>query len=238
MSGIMMSEPETFSEIGLRIRRAIQMSGMPSADSIIHSGLPSVVLLFVLTHLATHYGRKQKLQIADTVEKNGRNAAQVVANLGIAALSASVPFWIFRAGPGPQTTRAFFELEVPMLAALAEATADTVSSEIGQALGGRPFLIPSFKRVPPGTDGAISTVGTLAGLASAAAIAGTGSATLELSGRAALVAWISGTAGLFFDSVLGATAERRGWIGNDVVNFASTAFAAALAWSLLPGVAG
>ena len=39
---------------------------------------------------------------------------------------------------------------------------------------------------------------------------------------------ITGTAGLFFDSLLGATLERRGWIGNNLVNLASTAFAAAL----------
>jgi uncharacterized membrane protein len=34
---------------------------------------------------------------------------------------------------------------------------------------------------------------------------------------------------LFFDSLLGATVERRGWLGNDLVNFSSTAFTAALA---------
>jgi uncharacterized membrane protein len=34
---------------------------------------------------------------------------------------------------------------------------------------------------------------------------------------------------LFFDSLLGATAERKGWIGNDLVNFTSTAFAAGVA---------
>jgi uncharacterized membrane protein len=39
-------------------------------------------------------------------------------------------------------------------------------------------------------------------------------------------------AGLLFDSVLGATLERRGWLGNDWVNFASTAFAALLAYML------
>jgi uncharacterized membrane protein len=38
--------------------------------------------------------------------------------------------------------------------------------------------------------------------------------------------------GLFFDSLLGATAERRGWIGNDLVNFASTLVAALIATAL------
>jgi uncharacterized membrane protein len=38
---------------------------------------------------------------------------------------------------------------------------------------------------------------------------------------------------LFFDSLLGATLERRGWLNNDAVNFLSTASAAAFALGLL-----
>jgi uncharacterized membrane protein len=35
--------------------------------------------------------------------------------------------------------------------------------------------------------------------------------------------------GLFVDSLLGATAERRGWLNNDAVNFVSTVAASVLA---------
>jgi uncharacterized membrane protein len=45
----------------------------------------------------------------------------------------------------------------------------------------------------------------------------------------AMIALVAGVCGLFFDSVVGATVERRGWVGNDLVNFASTAFAAGVA---------
>jgi len=48
--------------------------------------------------------------------------------------------------------------------------------------------------------------------------------------------WISGLGavfGLLFDSVLGATLERRGWLNNDGVNFLSTASAAGFALGLL-----
>jgi uncharacterized membrane protein len=38
---------------------------------------------------------------------------------------------------------------------------------------------------------------------------------------------------LFFDSVLGATLERRGWINNDAVNFLSTASAAGFAFGVI-----
>jgi uncharacterized membrane protein len=45
---------------------------------------------------------------------------------------------------------------------------------------------------------------------------------------AAPLVFAAACAGLFFDSVLGATLERRGWLGNDLVNFCSTLFAAAI----------
>ncbi len=53
----------------------------------------------------------------------------------------------------------------------------------------------------------------------------------------ALLAFAAGCAGLLFDSALGATIERRGWVGNDLVNFISTLFAAAIAvlWLLFRG---
>jgi len=44
--------------------------------------------------------------------------------------------------------------------------------------------------------------------------------------------WVAACAGLFFDSFLGATIERRGWIGNDLVNFTSTLVAALIATAL------
>jgi uncharacterized membrane protein len=52
---------------------------------------------------------------------------------------------------------------------------------------------------------------------------------MHLSAGAILTSLGAGIGGLFFDSLLGATVERRGWIGNDLVNFTSTLFAAALA---------
>ena len=59
-----------------------------------------------------------------------------------------------------------------MVAAMAEATADTVSAELGQVLGGTPWMITSLRRVPAGTDGAVSLLGTLAGAVAAAVLVG------------------------------------------------------------------
>ena len=150
--------------------------------------------------------------------QRGRRASQVLANLGLAGLCASVAH--------PPAAIACF-------AALAEATADTVSSELGQVLGGTPRNILTGKPAPPGTDGAISAAGTFCGVAAALGIAlisqWTGTTT---PGRFWIIA-ASGVAGLLFDSLLGATVEQRGWLGNDLVNFCSTGFAAALAALLI-----
>ena len=191
------------------------------APSLLNSGLLPLVLLFILTFLATRFGRARKEARGLSEPRTGRRASQVIANLGIAALCAG--FALHRN-----------LLFAAALAALAEATADTLSSEIGQSIGGPAYLLTSFRRVPPGTDGAISLAGTLAGLLGAAILAGseiTGdSSPFSLHHIASI--FTAATAGLFFDSLLGATVERRGRIGNDLVNFASTAFAVAAFYAL------
>jgi uncharacterized membrane protein len=68
-------------------------------------------------------------------------------------------------------------------------------------------------------------------------VAGVG--TLALRGDWGMF-WISfagGTFGLFFDSLLGATLERHGWLNNDAVNFLSTASAAGFALVLMAAMA-
>jgi uncharacterized protein (TIGR00297 family) len=124
-------------------------------------------------------------------------------------------------------------LFAPGLAALAEAAADTVSSEVGQALGGRPRMITTLRRVEPGTDGALSLVGTLAGLAAGSFVAAVGAWALGGGGVIFYTSAAGGVFGLFFDSLLGATLERRGWLNNDAVNFLSTASAAVSALGML-----
>jgi uncharacterized protein (TIGR00297 family) len=159
----------------------------------------------------------------------------VAANLGVAALVSSefAQSWFTDTHWFTRATLAPMPLFAVGLAALAEASADTVSSEIGQVFGGQPRMMTSLRTVDPGTDGAISLAGTLAGVVAAGIVAAIG--TLALRGDFAML-WIScagGVFGLFFDSFLGATLERRGWLNNDAVNFLSTASAAAFVLALL-----
>ena len=188
-----------------------------------------VLAVLVLTSLATRVGRRYKEQLGTAEEKHGRVSAQVCANLGFAALVCSPGAQSMLAGGKMiSTDNSIFGvlLTFAAYASLAEAAADTVSSEIGQVLGGKPFMLTTFRRVEPGTDGAISAPGTLAGVLAACIIGTIGAWTLQGNLFTGCVISAGGIFGLLFDSLLGATVERKGWLNNDAVNFISTASAA------------
>lgn len=184
-------------------------------------GFVALCAVFAVTWVATRIGYHRKQSLGTAERRAGRNAGQVVANLGIAAAAAVVHLHF----PDPR-------LLVALGAALAEATADTVSSEIGQAMGGVPRLVTDGRAVAPGTDGAISVLGTLAGCMGAGLIAGTCAVAHVITWNHVVLCAALGAAGMLVDSILGATVERRGWLGNNEVNFLSTAAAAGLAFLL------
>ena len=198
---------------------------------VMASGLLPLATLFVLTFLCTRAGKARKLSARLAESAHGRATSQVVANLGAAGLIAGgvLSILVDRLGPRPAAIGpSLWSGPILLVAVLAEATADTVSSEIGQAFGGEPILVTTLRRVPAGTDGAVSLLGTGAGIAGAAVVTLAGTYALGLSLQATCIAFAGGVAGLFFDTLLGATVERAGYLGNDLVNFSSTLFAAAV----------
>lgn len=181
------------------------------------SGLIPLLALFTLTVISTAWGYKRKQRLGVAEHKKGRKGSQVLSNLGAAALCALPSLWF------PELADV---LLVAAAAALAEAAADTVSSELGQATARGAYLITDFRDVPIGTNGAISIVGTLSGCVAACVIA-------WISAAVGLVDWhwtpviaLAATGGMFLDSIIGATWENSGKLGNDAVNFISTVFAA------------
>ncbi len=146
-----------------------------------------------------------------------RRARQVIANGGIAALAALAGSWAAFAG------------------SIAAATADTWATEIGSHAPTGPRLITNGRPVPAGTDGGITLLGTVGGLAGAAFIAGL-AFVLEPRIAIAVVIGLGGMFGMLLDSFLGATLQGvRAWLDNDVVNLAATAsgaVVAAVVWQL------
>ena len=197
------------------------------------TGLVPVLAVLLLTGLATRFGHRHKVRLGTAEKKHGRGAAQVAANVGLAAVlidptvqSALATVYVNNA----VSTACFLTLG---LAALAEAAADTVSSELGQVIGGTPRMLTTLRKVEPGTDGGVTLAGTAAGMAAAAIVAFAGTLALHGGPLTFALSWAAAVFGLLFDSLLGATLERNGWLNNDAVNFLSTASAAAFAMIIL-----
>jgi uncharacterized protein (TIGR00297 family) len=187
-----------------------------------------LLALLLLTLAATRFGRRRKEVLGTAEGKRGRTASQVAANLGVAVI-AGIPLSAWRVWLNISPGRVAL---IAAIAALSEATADTLSSELGQVLGGEPRLLTTFRRVSAGTDGGISLAGTLAGAGGAAVITLVAAFVFRLTPRESAIAFGGGIIGLFVDSLLGATLERFRWLNNDAVNALSTLAAALIsAWA-------
>jgi len=179
----------------------------------------TLVTVFALTWIATRVGYQRKLRLGIAETPQGRKASQVLANLSVAAVSSLLYSW-------PPGKTMFL---VAAAAALSEAAADTVSSELGQASSDRAWLITTWEQVRAGTDGAVSWFGTLAGLAAAIAVSLVCVLTQTLPRRWLGISIFAAFAGTLADSLLGATLQRRRTLNNDAVNLLSTLVAAGIA---------
>ena len=188
-------------------------------------GFVTLLVVFVLTWLCTRLGSAKKQQLGLAQDRAGRDAGQVLANVGSAAVFAALALrnhWFV----------------IASVAALAEAAADTTQSEIGEIASGRAWLITTFREVAPGTDGGVSFPGMIAGTVAAVAVAITARSTGVVKPGLAGVAAAAGFLGTIIDSLLGATLERRGWLNNNGVNFLSTLASGAMALALLRVLSG
>jgi uncharacterized protein (TIGR00297 family) len=194
-------------------------------------GLAVMVAFFLMGTAATRLGYGLKAARGIAQEKGGaRGWRNAWANGGVPAMLALLS-GAAAARPGGTSTAML--LAAAYAAAVAAAAADTCSSEIGKAYGRRTFLITTLRPAAPGTEGAVSLEGTTAGLVGSATVAVVGAALGLYDGPLALVVAPAGLLGSLAESVLGTVAERKGWMGNDLLNAFNTAAGAGMAMGMV-----
>jgi uncharacterized protein (TIGR00297 family) len=170
-----------------------------------------MLVFFVMGSAATKYKFEYKKRIGVEQGQSGARGYKNVFANGIVATAAAVLFGVFQ--------QPIFI--VMYVGCVATAAADTLASEIG-VTGGIPFMITTLKRVPIGTNGGVTLVGEtvalLGGLIVSVAAFALGVITLPM----VLVCTLAGFVGTNIDSVVGATLENRGFLGNAGTNLLAT----------------
>ena len=175
----------------------------------------------VLTVVSTQVGRARKQAPGLTEDGDGRREiANVLANCWVGALAAFL-------SESSEAWRGETAL-LMFITAIAAGASDSVASEIGKAYGGTARAFPTFRRVTAGTPGAITMLGTSAGIVAAAIIAWPAVLMwLTTWSRVPLIV-ASCTVAAFVESLLATWFERAGKIDNHTLNFINTATAALL----------
>jgi len=196
--------------------------GVPIYSCLGPPGFALLVLFVVGGSALTRLGYGRKRRVGGAQEHGGRRGARnALANVGVPVLCAV----LYASG----VSEAF---SVAYVAAVGAALADTAESEVGQLSRRPPRLLTSLRKVPPGTDGAVSLPGTLAGVAAAALAAWLGLVLGLVAGPAgALLVALAALFGTVADSLVGARLPR---LGNEATNVLCTLVAATLA--LIPAL--
>lgn len=209
-----------------------------------------LLLLFFLTSSAlSRLWRPHKRAMQDVSSKGERrDFSQVVAN-GVVPAALCLLSGILKEG-------SWF---VGLAGALAASTADTWATELGVLSKRKPRLITTGAAVETGTSGAVSLEGSLAAITGAGLI-GLAAGTLNQAALTVVMAFLGGIAGVWLDSLLGATlqvqyfcptcnreteqhpqhrcgsatAMCRGWrrLNNDGVNLSASVFGAVVAMAI------
>jgi uncharacterized protein (TIGR00297 family) len=174
-----------------------------------------LIAFFAVGSLTTKFRYDQKLERGVAEANEGARGTGNVLGNSAAALVALLMYAAHAHVPLSDTAYQF-----AYAGSVATALADTLSSEVG-GLFDDPRLLTSFERVEPGTDGAVTWQGEVAGIAGALLIAGISVVVFGFGGLAVGLVVGAGIAGMTADSLAGATIENE-FVGNQGVNFLAT----------------
>lgn len=186
---------------------------------ILFAGLTWFLLLlafYLLGGAFTRYGYSHKHKLGIAQSHGGVRGYKNVYSNSLAPLALAICYGVY----GNDVFIYAF------IASVATANGDTLASEIGETSRSKPRMITTFKETETGVDGGVTPLGEVASLAGAIII-GLLATGMGMAGALGIVvAAIGGFLGTNFDSLLGATLQRRGVLSNNGVNLVATAFGA------------
>lgn len=163
-----------------------------------------LLVFFVSSSVLSKYKQSHKSDLEKSYAKTGRrDAGQVLANGGLGMLLCLVnAIW-----PHPEWAYVYIGI-------MATVTADTWATEMGSLSRKPPRSVLNGRRIPAGTSGGVSLLGTMAAAMGGVMIGGFAwlfEVVAELPERSLLI-WllvglISGLVGAFTDSILGASLQ-------------------------------
>lgn len=198
-------------------------------------GYTVVMFYFLVGSAVTRIGFAKK-EAAGIAEQ--RSGARGPENVWGSALVATV----CALGVALNQNSEFILIPTPVLllayiASFSTKLSDTVASEVGKAYGKRTFLITTLKPVSPGTEGAVSLEGTLAGILASVIIAVVGWSVGLMSSIGILYCTIAAFVATNLESLIGATLQEKfDFLTNEVVNIINTFLGAVIAGAIFLAV--
>lgn len=170
-----------------------------------------MLAFFIIGSASTRFQYARKKAMGVEQERGGARGYKNAFSNGLVGTGAAVIFGL----TGDPLWAALF------VGSIATATADTVASEIG-VTGGRPYMITTLKQVPEGTNGGVTVKGEAASLLGSLIIAAIALGLQMIPLPVFFICILAGFLGTNIDSVIGATLENRGIIGNAGTNLLAT----------------
>ena len=169
-----------------------------------------IVAFAVIGFFVTSIGFSEKLKVGIQEGDHGERGFWNIIGVSLPPLIFAVIDFIWQDNGGI--------IAIAFVASVAVAMADTAASELG-VKDRDVWLITTFEKVPPGTNGGVSVRGTIISLIAATVISIIGfMLTIGTIDIRVVIPIICGIAGCFLDSLIGATLETDGTVNKYVNN--------------------
>jgi uncharacterized protein (TIGR00297 family) len=196
-------------------------------------GYAVMMIYFLVGSAATRIGMAEKEAAGIAEKRSGARGPENVWGSALVGTLCALGIYVLNTAPSSSTTIFIYLLLLGYVASISTKLSDTCASEVGKAYGRHTFLITNLKPVPPGTEGAVSLEGTLAGLVASAIIALAGWALGLITTLGITFCVVAAFIATTMESLIGATLQPKfTWLTNEVVNVINTLIGAIVAISL------